>query len=66
MPIDTHVGGLGVLEDSQNVSQETQTSLDHSQTSTDSDRTFLDSDPGSNHWSLDNAERSVACLIYNR
>jgi len=35
MPIDTHVGGLGGLEDSQNWLQETETSLDLSQTSID-------------------------------
>ena len=35
MPIDTHVGGLGGLEDSQNWSQERQTSLDLSQASID-------------------------------
>jgi len=32
MPIDTHVGGLRGLEDSQKRSQETETSLDRSQT----------------------------------
>jgi len=53
MPIDTHVSGLGGLEDSQNQSQETETSLDLSQTSIDRELTFLDSD-GSNHGSLDN------------
>jgi len=54
MPIDTHIGGLGGLEDSQNPSQETETSLDLSQTSIDWERTFRDSD-GSNQGSLDNA-----------
>jgi len=44
MPIATHVGGLGGLEDSQNRSQESETSLDLSQTSIDWELTFLDSD----------------------
>jgi len=54
MPIDTHVGGLGGLADSQNRLQEMETSLDLSQTSIDWDLMFLDLD-GWNHGSLDNA-----------
>jgi len=65
MPIDTHVGGLGGLEDSQNRSQETETSLDLSQTSIDWELTFLDSD-GSNHGSLDNAGGAVDSQMSNR
>jgi len=65
MPIDTHVGGLGGLEDSQNRSQETETSLDPSQTSIDWELTFLDSD-GSNHESLDNAGGAVDSQMSNR
>jgi len=64
MPIDTHVGGLGRLEDSQNRSQETETSLDLSQTSLDWEQTFLDSD-GSNHGSLDNAGGAVDSQMSN-
>jgi len=65
MPIDTHVGGLGGLEDSKNRSQETETSLDLSQTSIDWELTFLDSD-GSNHGSLDNAGGAVGSQMSNR
>jgi len=65
MPIDTHVGGLGGLEDSQNLSQETETSLDLSQTSIDWELTFLDSD-GSNHRSLDNTGGAVDSQMSNR
>jgi len=65
MPIDTHVGGLGGVEDSQNRSQETETSLDHSQTSIDRELTFLDSDR-SNHGSLDNAGGAVDSQMSNR
>jgi len=65
MPIDTHVGGLGGLEDIQNRSQETETSLDLSQTSIDCELTFLDSD-GSNHGSLDNAGWAVDSQMSNR
>jgi len=64
-PIDTHVGGLGGLKDSQNRSQETETSLDLSQTSIDWELTFLDSD-GSNHGSLDNAGGAVDSQMSNR
>jgi len=64
MPIDTHVGGLGGLEDSQNQSQETETSLDLSQTSIDWELTLLDSD-GSNHGSLDNAGGAVDSPMSN-
>ena len=59
MLIDTHVGGLGRLEDSQNRSQEMETSLDLSQTSIDWELTILDSDR-SNHGSLDN--EGVTCV----
>jgi len=65
MPIDTHVGGLGGLEDIQNRSQETETSLDLSQTSTDCELTFLDLD-GSNHGSLGNPGRAVDSQMSNR
>jgi len=65
MPIDTHVGSLGGLEDSQNRSQETETSLDLSQTSIDWELTFLDLD-GSNHGSLDNAGGAVDSQMSNR
>jgi len=65
MPIDTHVGGLGGLEDSQNRSQETETSLDLSQTSIDWELTFLDSD-GSYHGSLDNGGGAVDSEMSNR
>jgi len=65
MLIDTHVGGLGGLEDSQNRSQETETSLDRSQTSIDWELTVLDSD-GSNHESLDNAGGAVDSQMSNR
>jgi len=65
MPIDTHVGGLGGLKDSQNRSQETETSLDPSQTSIDWELKFLDSD-GSNHGSLDNAGGAVDSQMSNR
>jgi len=65
MPIDTHVGGLGGVEDSQNRSQETETSLDLSQTSIDWELTFLDSD-GSNHGNLDNAGGAVDSQMSNR
>jgi len=65
MPIDTYVGGLGGLEDSQNRSQETETSVDLSQTSIDWELTFLDSD-GSNHGSLDNAGGAVDSQMSNR
>jgi len=65
MPIDTHIGGLGGLEDSQNGSQEMETSLDLSQTSIDWELTFLDSD-GSNHGSLDNAGAAVDSQMSNR
>jgi len=54
MLIDTHVGGLGGLVDSQNRSQEMETSLDLSQKSMQWELTFLDLE-GSNHRSLDNA-----------
>jgi len=64
MPIDTHVGGLGGLEDSQNRSQETETSLHLSQTSIDWELTFLDLD-GSNHGSLDKAGGAVDSQISN-
>ena len=64
MPIDTHVGGLGGLEDSQNQSQETETSQDLSQTSIDWKLTFLDSDV-SNHGSLDNAGGAVDSQMSN-
>jgi len=66
MPIDTYVGGLGGLKDSQNRSQETETSLDHSQTSIDWELTFLDSDPGSNHGSLDNTGGAIDSQMSNR
>jgi len=65
MPIDTHVGGLGGLEDSQNRSQETETSLDLCQTSIDWELTFLNSD-ASNHGSLDNAAGGVDSQMSNR
>jgi len=65
MPIDTHVGGLGGLEDSQNRSQETETSLDLSQTSIDWELTFLHSDE-SNHERLDNAGGDVDSQMSNR
>jgi len=65
MPIDTHVCGLGGLEDSQNRLQETETSLDLSQTSIDWELMFLDSD-GSNHGSLDNAGGAVDSQMSNR
>jgi len=64
MPIDTHVCGLGGLEDSQNGSQETETSLELSPTSIDREKTFLDSD-GLNHGSLDNAEGAVDSQMSN-
>jgi len=64
MPIDTHVGGLGGLEDSQNRSQETETSPDLSETSIDWELTFLDSD-GSNHGSLDNTGGAVDSQMSN-
>jgi len=64
MPIDTHVGGLGGLQERQNRSQETETSLDLSQTSIDWELTFLDSD-GSNHGSLDNAGGAVDSQMSN-
>jgi len=66
MPIDTHIGGLGGLEDSQNRLQETETSLDLSLTSIDCELTFQDSDPGSNHGSLDNAGGPVDSQMNNR
>jgi len=65
MPIDTRVGGLGGLEDSQRQWQETETSLDLSQTSIDWELTFLDSD-GSNHGSLDNPGGAVDSQMSNR
>jgi len=65
MQIDTHVGGLAGLEDSQNRSQERETSLDLSQTSIDWELTFLDSD-GSNHASLDNAGGAIDSQMSNR
>jgi len=65
MPIDTHVGGLGVLEDSQNWLQQMETSLDLCQPSIDWKLTVLDSD-GSNHGSLDNAGGAVDSQIGNR
>ena len=65
MPIDTHIGGLRGLEDSQNQSQETEISLDLSQTLIDSELTFLDSD-GSNHGSLDKAAGAVDSQMSNR
>ena len=65
MPIDTHVGGLGGLEDSQNRSPETETSLDLCQMSIDWGLTFLDSE-GSNHGSLDNAGGAVDSQMSNR
>jgi len=65
MPIDTHDGGLGGLEDIQNPSHVTETSLDLSQTSIDWELTFLDSD-GSNHGSLDNAGGAVDSQMSNR
>ena len=65
MPIDTHVSGLGGLEDCQNQSQETEPSLDLSQTSIDWELTFLDSD-GSNHGSRDNAGGAVDTQMSNR
>jgi len=65
MPIDSHVGGLGGLEDSQNRSQERETSLDLSQTSIDWELTFLDSD-GSNHGSLDHTGGAVDSQMSNR
>jgi len=64
MPIDTHVGGRGRLEDSQNRLQETETSQDLSQTSIDWELTFLDSD-GSNHGSVDNAGGAVDSQMSN-
>jgi len=64
MPIDTHLGGLGWLEDSQNQSQETETSLDLSQMSIDWQLMFLDSD-GSNYGSLDNAGGAVDYQMSN-
>ena len=65
MPIDTHVSGLGVLEDTQNRLQQMETSLNLCQTSIDWTLTFLDSD-GSNHGSLDNAGGAVDSQIGNR
>ena len=65
MPIDTHVGGLGGLEDSQNWLQKTETSLDVSQMLNDWELTFLDSD-GWGHGSLDNAEGAVDSQMSNR
>ena len=65
MPIDTHVSGLGVLEDSQNRLQETETSLDLRQMSIDWELTFLDSD-GLNHGSLDNAGGADDSQMSNR
>jgi len=65
MLIDTHVDGLGRLEDSQNRSQEMETSLDLSQTSIDWELTFLDSD-WSNHGSLDNEGGAVDSQMSNR
>jgi len=65
MLIDTHVGGVGGLEDSQNRSKEMETSLDLSQTSIDWVLMFLDSD-GSNHGSLDNAGGAVDSQMSNR
>jgi len=65
IPIDTHVGGLGGLEDSQNRSQETETSLDLSQTSIEWELTFLDSD-GSNHECLGNTGGAVDSRMSNR
>jgi len=65
MPIDTHVGGLLGLEDSQNRSQETETSVDLCQTSIDWELTFLDSH-WSNQGSLDNAEGAVDSQMSNR
>jgi len=65
MPIDTHVGSLGGLEDSQNRSQERETSRDLSQTSIDWELTFLDSDR-LNHGSLDNAGGAVDSEMSNR
>jgi len=63
--MDTHVGGLGGLEDSQNRLQETETSLDLSQTWIDWELTFLDLD-GSNHGSLQNARGAVESQMSNR
>jgi len=65
MPIDTHIGHLVGLEDSQNWLQETETSRDLRQTSIDWDLTFLDSD-GSNDGGLDNAGGAVDSQISNR
>jgi len=65
MPIDTHVSGLGVLEDTQNRLQQMETSLNLCQMSIDWTLTFLDSD-GSNHGSLDNAGGAVDSQIGNR
>jgi len=65
MLIDTDVGRLGGLKDSQNLSQETETSLDVSQRSIDWELTFQDSD-GSNHGSLDNAGGAVDSQMSNR
>jgi len=65
MPIDTNVGSLAGLEDSQNGSQETETSLDLSQTSIHRELRFLDSH-GSNHRSLDNAGGAVDFEMSNR
>jgi len=65
MPIDTHVGGLGGLENSHNRSQETETSRDLRQRSIDRKLTFLDSD-GSNHGSLDHAGGAVDSQMSNR
>jgi len=63
--MDTHVGGLGGLEDSQNWLQETETSLDLSQTSIDWELTFLDLDR-SNHESLESARGAVESEMSNR
>jgi len=65
MPIDTHVGGLEGLKDSQNRSQGTDTSHDLSQTLIDWELTFLDSD-GSNQGSLDNGGGGVDSPMSNR
>jgi len=64
-PIDTHVSGLGRLENSQNRSQEPETSLDLSQLSIDLELMFLDSDPGSKHGSLGNAGVAVDSQMTN-
>ena len=65
MPIDTHVGGLVGLKDSQNPSQETERLLDLSLTWIDWELKFLDSD-GSNYGSLDNGGGAVDSQMSNR